>query len=274
MPISKSASNSENPPYSTSPLLAQLDCIAHGFFGSRGGVSQAPYRSLNCGHSSMDAKPHIEENRRRVATCFGLAPDLLYSLKQAHTQRVVELNEDSSAQFETVADGMVSSTPGIGLGALGADCAPVLFVDPLNGVIGAAHSGWKGALNGINEAVILAMQGLGAQLEYIHAAIGPAMQQQHYEVQVDFRRSFARHSPIDSAVFFSERSGSLFFDTPGYISARLKAAGIETVDQSGHDTYSQAGHYFSYRRSCGRNEADYGRQIAVICLNEPAAGKR
>ena len=263
----RAAPESENPPYSTSPLLAQLDCIAHGFFGARGGVSPGFYASLNCGHSSLDARAHVIENRRRVAACFGLKASSLYSLKQAHTPRVVVLGANSPQQFETVADGMVTREPGIGLGSLGADCAPVLFVDPINRVIGAAHSGWKGALSGINEAVIAAMQELGAQVEHIRAAIGPAMQQRHYEVQEDFRQVFNRDSPIDASVFFGDRGARLFFDTPGYVRERLRRAGIHAIDQSDHDTYSQAGDYFSYRRSRREASGDYGRQISVICLS-------
>ena len=235
-------------------------------------MSPGLYASLNCGHSSLDTQQNVIENRRRVADCFGLDASRLHSLKQAHTSRVVTLDRSSAEQFETVADGMVTREPGVGLGSLGADCAPVLFADPVNRVIGAAHSGWKGALTGINEAVLTAMQGLGAQLENIQAAIGPAMQQLHYEVQEDFRDAFSRDSPIDAAAFFRERNGGLYFDTPGYIRERLHAAGVRAIDQSMDDTFSRAEHYFSYRRSCRENRGDYGRQISVICLPEEKTG--
>ena len=161
---------------------------------------------------------------------------------------------------------MVCNIPGIGLGPLGADCAPVLFIDPENQVIGAAHSGWKGALTGINEAVIAAMLDLGARAGNIHAAIGPAMQQQHYEVKSDFRSRFEKDSPIDSTAFFCERNDRLYFDTPGYIKARLSASGIKNIDQSKQDTYAGRESYFSYRRSRNEGAEDYGRQIAVIAL--------
>jgi len=266
MPTNNSSTVRKAPPYSTSPLLAQLDCIEHGFFGSMGGVSSGIYTSLNCGHSSQDKPALVNENRRRVAACFGLEEAALYSLKQAHTRRVVHVDSVSKAQFDTTADAMVCNMPGVGLGALGADCAPVLFVDPRARVIGAAHSGWKGALEGVNDAVIDAMLQLGAQIENMHAAIGPAMQQPYYEVKEDFRANFQSNSPIDTQAFFRELGNKLYFDTPGYIQARLRARGIAYIDQHEDDTFSAPEHYFSYRRSCRWGEGDYGRQIAVITL--------
>ena len=218
-------------------------------------------------YASHDACSHIGENRRRVAERFGLQPCALYSVKQAHTTHVITIASNSAAQFNTVADGMVSNTAGVGLGPLGADCAPVLFVDPINRVIGAAHSGWKGALTGINEAVISTMLSLGAQTKNIVAAIGPAMQQPNYEVKIDFRRDFEARSPIDSSPFFLSRKGRLYFDTVGYIHARLVSAGIVQIDSSECDTYAQEDAYFSYRRSCHHGSDDYGRQISVIKLN-------
>lgn len=257
-------------PYSTSPLLEELDCIRYGFFGARGGVSTGIYSSLNCGYSSADDPDAIQRNRQRVAAHFALDEPQLYSLRQAHTTRVIEVGRRSEPQFETRADGMVSRETGVALGALGADCAPVLFVDPLTRVIGAAHSGWKGALHGINEAVLDAMCELGAQRRHIRAAIGPAMQQAHYQVQADFRSSFEKNSPIDSAPFFVAREGAYYFDTPGYVQARLRAAGVMQIDLSTEDTYSQPGRYFSYRRACHTGESDYGRQIAAISLSSSA----
>jgi len=254
------------PPYSTSPLLAQFDCIGHGFFGARGGVSSGIYSSLNCGHSSLDDHDLVRENRRRVAACFDLDEANLHSLKQAHTTHVVRLGVDSKAQFETRADAMVCNVPGVGLGALGADCAPVLFIDPVNQVIAAAHSGWKGALEGVNEAAIDAMLHLGAKIENIHAAIGPAMQQAYYQVKPDFQTHFKQHSSIDPQAYFCARDSKLYFDTPAYIQARLRARGIRNIDRLEDDTYSAPERYFSYRRSCHRDEKDYGRQIAVIML--------
>jgi len=266
MSTTNSSTVYEPPPYSSSPLLAQLDCVAHGFFGARGGVSAGIYASLNCGFSSLDERALVRENRRRVAACFCLPESDLYSLKQAHTTRVVSLDLESEVQFETTADGMVCNVPGVGLGALGADCAPVLFADPANRVIGAAHSGWKGALNGINEAVVTAMLELGAQIGTIHAAIGPAMQARYYEVKPDFQAHFEKRSPIDASGFFCRRNNKLYFDTPAYIQARLLALGILEIDRNIEDTYAAPDTYFSYRRSCLEGEEDYGRQIAVIAL--------
>ena len=205
MPTIEPKTEPLSPPYFTSPLLAQLDCVKHGFFGARGGVSEEPYHSLNCGYSSQDSTANVDANRLRVAACLGLDVGRLYSLRQVHSARVVVVDSTTGPQFSSEADGMVSATPGVGLGPLGADCAPVLYVDPAAGIIGAAHSGWKGALNGINEAVVRKMLGLGARIENIYASIGPAMQQRNYEVQADFRVMFEQQSRIDSAPFFDRR---------------------------------------------------------------------
>lgn len=261
-------SNLNAPPPSTrSALLAQFDGVEHAFFSARGGVSGGVYESLNCAYASSDERANIHENRRRVAHSMGLEAASLHSLKQAHTRRVVRIHKDSGPQFEQVADGMVCNHPGIGLGPLGADCAPVLYVDPVNRVIGAAHSGWKGALTGINEAVLDAMQQLGADLAHIHAAIGPAMQVAYYEVQADFLARFDDQSSVDARPSFQRREEKLYFDTPGYIRARLQAAGVRHIDDSGVDTFSNPGHYFSYRRGRAQRAPDYGRQIAVIMLS-------
>lgn len=268
MPIINNNPGGDTPPYSSSPLLAQLDCVDHGFFGARGGVSEHNYSSLNCGYSSDDLPENVHENRCRVAACFELEVENLHSLRQVHSARVIGLDIHSGPQFTCEADGMVSATPGIGLGPLGADCAPVLYVDPVARVIGAAHSGWKGALTGINEAVLQKMQALGARLQDIHAAIGPAMQQRDYEVQSDFRSMFEQQSAINTDAFFARRDGRLYFDTPAYVRARLQRAGLENIDISSEDTFSQPQRYFSYRRSCQRGESDYGRQIAVIALKD------
>lgn len=254
------------PAYSTSPLLAELDCIEHGFFGLQGGVSSGIYESLNCGFSSADAHHKVMQNRQRVASCFGLQADALYSLKQAHTSRVVTLHQNTEPQFDVQADGMVCAVPGVGLGVLGADCAPVLFVDTIHRVVGAAHSGWKGALTGINEAVIASMCELGAKPCDIQAAIGPAMQVHHYEVKSDFEKRFKAESLIDSNAYFERKSGKIYFNTSAYIRARLQLSGVRNIDVSEEDTFSKTQLYFSYRRACQKGNHDYGRQISVIKL--------
>ncbi len=256
----------DRPAYSTSPILNVFDCIEHGFFGRFGGVSEDIYEGLNCGFSSDDQSQSVLKNRSRVARCFGLKADDLYSLKQAHTNRVIKITQRLGEQYEVLADGMVSVDCELGLGVLGADCAPVLLADPVNRVIGAAHSGWKGALDGISEAVINRMLGLGAELHHIRAAIGPAMQQQHYEVKLPFKQHFEKQSAIEASCFFNQRQHRLYFDTPAYIEARLREAGVEHIERSAEDTFSQPQKYFSYRRSCQHGERDYGRQISVILL--------
>ncbi len=254
------------PPYSTSPLLDQYKCIQHGFFGREGGVSTGVYAGLNCGYTSNDDPSSIDRNRQRVASCFGLNVNNLYSLQQAHTIKVVKISADTAPQFETIADGMVSREQGIALCVLGADCAPVLFVDPVNRVIGAAHSGWRGALDGINESIIRSMIGLGAKLSNLHAAIGPAMQQSNYEVQADFIARFEARSPIDASAFFTEVGAHSYFNTPAYIRERLRVAGVTEIGVSSVDTYSHPDRYFSYRRTCQQGDQDYGRQVSLVTL--------
>lgn len=258
--------NNNQPPYSTSELLDKLEGIQHGFFGSQGGVSSGVYQSLNCGFSSNDSTVNVGINRQRVASCFSLDDAHLFSLRQAHTNKVIQVTPDTKALFSTQADGMVSQFSGVALGVLGADCAPVLLVDPVNKIIGAAHSGHKGALSGISEAVIESMCQLGADVRYIKVAVGPAMQADQFEVKEDFMRVFMENKTINALPFFHKSEERITFDTPAYIEARLRQAGVTKIDRWVDDTFSQPDKYFSYRRACHAGESDYGRQISVICL--------
>ncbi|SER73052.1 conserved hypothetical protein [Tranquillimonas rosea] len=245
----------------TSDTLAPL---RHGFFGRRGGASSGVFAGLNCGHGSSDQSEAVTINRRRVADVMEVAPDALLTVHQVHSADVVVL--DDPPETAPRADGLVTTTPGLALGVLTADCQPVLFADPEAGVVGAAHAGWKGALAGILDATIDAMVDAGARREAIRAVIGPTISQRAYEVGPDFFEDFIAEDP-DSARFFAQGDGDrMLFDLPGFGLYRLRAAGIAEAEWTRHCTYSDADRFYSYRRSTHLREADYGRMIAAIRL--------
>jgi len=253
--------------------LTALPGIAHGFFGRDGGVSKGIYASLNCGPGSRDDPAAVGENRARVTAA--LAPGAkLVTLAQIHSPKVHVVAADWNAGLHPEGDGMVTAAAGLILGIQTADCAPVLLADAKAGVIGAAHAGWKGALYGVLEAVVLAMEGLGARRADIAAAIGPCIAQDNYEVGADFREHFFAEDP-GSAGFFAAgaRAEHFRFDLPGYAAARLARAGIGDIAQSGLCTYPPENGFFSFRRTTHRGEADYGREISAIVLTEQRPGK-
>ena len=252
------------PDFTSSDLLAGVPGTSHGFFGRTGGVSQGLFASLNCSYSANDKPSNVRENRGRVVQV--LRGRVLITNRQVHGRRVRRVDAKTDPDALVEADGLVTTEPGICLGALGADCAPVLFAAP--GIIGAAHAGWQGALAGINEAVIRAMESLGARLQDIVAAIGPAIQHGSYEVGDVFRSNLLSQSPVDAVKCFHHHpvTGNVHFDLPGYVEYRLEQAGIQRIDRSAVDTYAEEAGYFSYRRTCHRGEADYGRQVGAICL--------
>ena len=243
--------------------------IAHGFFGRAGGVSTGIHESLNCGPGSKDVPEAVAENRRRVAAA--LAPDArLISLNQIHSSHVLTLPA-WSGDGRPEGDAMVTATPGLALGILTADCAPVLLADTQAKVIGAAHAGWKGALGtggrGVLEAVLDAMEALGARRERTRAVIGPCITQANYEVGFDFRDRFLELGLRNRRFFVpSEKEGHYRFDLPGYAAHRLTAAGVGAVEMSGVCTYPPGNGYFSFRRTTHAGEPDYGRQISAIVL--------
>lgn len=241
--------------------------IAHGFFGREGGVSEGIYASLNCGPGSSDDPAKVAENRRRVTAA--LAPDTrLVSLSQIHSAIVHALPRGSAEDGRRLeGDGMVTDTPGIALGILTADCTPVLFSDPVAKVIGAAHAGWKGALGGILEATLDAMERLGASRERIRAAIGPTISQGNYEVGWDFRDRFLELGLRNRRFFVpSDKEGHYRFDLPGYVAHRLAQAGIGGAENLGVCTYPRENGFFSFRRTTHAGEPDYGRQVSAIVL--------
>jgi hypothetical protein len=245
--------------------LKGLGGIAHGFFGREGGVSGGLYASLNCGPGSKDDPAAIAENRRRVAAA--LAPKArLASLAQIHSPFVHVVGPDWDDAAHPQGDGLITAVPGIALGILTADCAPVLLTDAAAGVIGAAHAGWKGALGGVLEAVVAAMQSLGADPSRIVAAIGPCISAVHYEVGGEFRDRFLKADAANAAFFAPGKPDHCHFDLEGYVGARLARLGLAGVEKLGVCTYPAQNGFFSFRRTTHAGESDYGRQISAIVL--------
>ncbi|MEL6957800.1 MAG: peptidoglycan editing factor PgeF [Pseudomonadota bacterium] len=238
--------------------------LRHGFFARKGGASSGVFEGLNCGTGSTDQSEAVKINRARVADAMGVGPDHLVGVHQVHSADVVTITESSDARPR--ADGLVTDRPGIALSVLTADCQPVLFADTKAGVIGAAHAGWKGALAGILEATVDAMEALGAKRDNISAVIGPTISQPAYEVGPEFYDSFVAKDPA-FARFFASGTGDRFqFDLPALGLHRLKQAGVGSAEWTHHCTYADPDRFFSYRRSTHRREADYGRLIAAIAL--------
>jgi YfiH family protein len=247
--------------------LAAIDGLRHGFFTRQGGVSGGIYASLNCGPGSRDDTANVAENRARVAEILGVRPDRLLSLSQQHSAKAVTVKKPWDGAKTPEADAMVTSTPGLALGVLTADCAPVLFADGEAGVIGTAHAGWRGALSGIVEATVKAMEKLGAAPERITAVIGPAISQKAYEVGSEYLEQFLAEERGSGPFFVTdEASGEPHFDLPGYVGERLASTGVGQIVDLGLCTYCEETRLFSYRRSQHHGEEDYGRQISAIVL--------
>jgi YfiH family protein len=250
-----------------SAALADLGDIRHGFFTREGGVSQGIYASLNAGIGSNDARENVIENRARMAAALGCPAQSLLSAYQIHSPTVVVAREPWGPDARPRADGIVTTVPGLAIAISTADCGPVLLADAHARVIGAAHAGWRGALTGVIEATLAAMEELGAVRTRIRAALGPMIRQPNYEVGPDLMTSFAAADP-DNVRFFgpANRAGHAHFDLAGYIMARLARAGIGGCDDLGHCTYGEPDRFFSFRRTTHRGEPDYGRHLSAILL--------
>lgn len=245
----------------TSDLLAP---VRHGFFTRRGGASSGVFTGLNCGAGSSDQSDVVAINRARVAGAMAVPPEALITVHQVHSAQVETIT--APPEVPARADALVTDTPGLALAVLTADCQPVLFADVENGVIGAAHAGWRGALDGVLEATVEAMEALGALRDSIRVAIGPSISQRAYEVGPEFMETFLAESP-DYARFFVNGDGDrLHFDLPGFGLFRLREAGVGEAEWTRFCTYADEGRFFSYRRSVHRKEADYGRLMSAICL--------
>jgi polyphenol oxidase len=261
------ANSSELTPPLRSDLLSAVVGLRHGFFSRRGGVSDGLYNSLNCGFGSSDNPANVTINRARALIALGAQPGNLVTTYQVHSPIAVCVKRPWNEDKAPEADAMVTDQPGVTLGILTADCAPILLVDETNGVIGAAHSGWRGALTGILEATIEAMTNLGAQPTRIAAAIGPCIGFDSYEVGREFPDPFLAENQAD-AVYFRDapRSDHFLFDLAGYVARRMHSAGITSIDHLNCDTFAEEASFFSYRRALHRDEEDYGRLISAISL--------
>ncbi|MBO6718774.1 MAG: peptidoglycan editing factor PgeF [Rhizobiaceae bacterium] len=241
--------------------------IQHGFFTRAGGVSEGIYRGLNAGQGSNDRADHVAENRRRIARSLGTEQSRIVTVHQVHSADALVVDGPFPGD-RPKADAMATDRPGLALGVLTADCGPVLFSDPLARVIGAAHAGWKGALGGVLEATIEAMERLGARRERIKAVLGPSISQASYEVGPEFRERFVAVEPGSSAYFVpSATEGRHMFDLEAYTVERLNRAGVE-ASALGRCTYREEENFYSYRRSVHRSEPDYGRQMSAIILED------
>ncbi|HEX7822160.1 MAG TPA: peptidoglycan editing factor PgeF [Sphingobium sp.] len=244
---------------------AALDGVAHGFLGRRGGVSTGIHAGLNVGLGSDDDRAAVLENRDRARDAV-LPGSTLVTLHQVHSPDVMTVSRAIPLDARPEADALVTDRPGLLLGVLTADCVPVLLADRTAGVIGAAHAGWKGAIGGVTDATLTAMEALGADRSRIAAAIGPCIGRASYEVSEGFIDPFLTEDAENARFFGAGRPGHLMFDIAAYVAARLAQAGVGRVDLLDEDSYSQPDRFFSYRRSCHLAEPGYGRQISVIGL--------
>jgi YfiH family protein len=254
---------------SQDPVFLKADKITttHGFFTRIGGLSTGVYDSLNCAWGSKDNLSNVMTNRALVVQSLGNRISDLLSAAQVHSNRVHYVNQVWTRERSPEVDALVTDKAGVALGILSADCAPVLFHDPKNRVIGAAHAGWKGAIGGVLENTVQAMIDLGAEPNAIEACIGPCIHQPSYEVDAGFRKTFLNHNLAYESWFTdSKRKGYYQFDLPGFVKSRLETLSLAGVQASLGDTYPDEERFFSYRRTTHRNEPDYGRQISVISL--------
>ena len=254
-------------PFQTHELLT-LKGVTHGFFGREGGVSKGQYSSLNVGRGSDDDPKNVSENRRRVAAALGTSRDNLLSLYQIHSKDVLIVDSGWDYDHRPKADGLVTTHPGLALSALAADCGPVLFCDPKARVIGACHAGWRGAVAGITDSTINAMEHCGASRENIHAVLGPCISGANYEVGQDFKTSVLEVDALSEDCFHTPKGGKPHFDLKAYLLSKLDRAGLKHITAMPDCTYASPEQYYSYRYNTHHKISDYGRQISAICLTE------
>ncbi len=249
----------------TADPLSALHRIRHGFFTRQGGVSTGIYASLNVGFGSDDTAENVAENRRRAMAAFDRSAPPLNTVHQVHSAIVARVEAPWDPADAPQADALVSAVPGVALGILTADCAPVLFADGDRKIVGAAHAGWRGAIGGVVEATVAAMEDLGARRSNIHAIIGPTIGARSYEVGPEFPAPFLAEDP-ENARFFtpSRRHGHQMFDLPGYLGRKLGALGLASANILPRDTCAEPDAFFSYRRATLTGESDYGRGLSVI----------
>ncbi|CCG07033.1 peptidoglycan editing factor PgeF [Pararhodospirillum photometricum] len=246
--------------------LNALTNVRHGFFTRNRGISKGEYNSLNCGAGSGDDPENVRRNRERALAEIEMPPEALVTVSQRHTSDVLAVTAPWEGE-PPIADGLVTATPRLVLGVLTADCAPVLFADPKARVVGAAHAGWRGALAGVLDNTVAAMETLGAKRRDILVGIGPCIAQRSYEVGPEFPAAFLAEDETNQMFFANaRREGHFLFDLPGYIAKRLVRLGVTEVMPTPCDTYREEARFFSYRRSSQRGVTDYGRLLSVIVL--------
>ncbi len=252
----------------TVSTLNDITRLRHGFFTRDGGVSEGLYASLNCGFGSRDEPRRVAANRARAMRQLGRPAESLVTVRQEHTARVVEVTEPFTHDAAPTADAMVTRVPGIALGVLTADCAPVLIADAKAGVIAAIHAGWRGALDGVLENAVAAMAAIGADRARMVAAVGPCIAQRSYEVGPEFPGLFVADDEGNFETFFAPapRAGHFLFDLASYVARRLSRCGVTDVLRTPCDTFQEETRFFSYRRARLRGEEDYGRQLSAIVL--------
>lgn len=247
--------------------LESLPGVRHAFFERAGGVSEGLYSSLNCGYGAKDPAANVSTNRKRALGALDLDADRLVIPYQVHSDQAMVVQRPWTREDAPKVDAMATREPGLALGILTADCVPVLLADAEARVVGGAHAGWRGALNGVLQAVVDAMVSLGAAPRRIVAGIGPAIGADSYEVGPEFPGAFLAEAE-SNRVFFrpAARRGHFLFDIKGYVEHRIRATGVSVVETTSYDTCAETERFFSYRRACLRQEPDYGRGLSTICL--------
>lgn len=247
--------------------LSQIPNIGHGFFTREGGVSEGAFASLNCGFGSGDLNTSVAQNRAFVARALGITANKLCTAYQTHSAETIAVTEPWPHDKAPQADALVTNVPGIAIGVLTADCLPILLTDGKKGVIAAVHAGWKGALSGVIESGLRAMEELGARAGDTVACVGPGIEQCSYEVGAEFRDTFLKDTTQNEIYFEpSSREEHFMFDLKAYAKSRLEALGLASINMLAHDTCLEENRFFSYRRACQRGESVYGRQISAIVL--------
>ena len=247
--------------------LSKHDRITHGFFTRRGGVSTGPYASLNCGYGSGDDPDRVRVNRATAMSSLERSVDDLTTAYQIHSAHVAFVEEPWPLNERPKVDALVTDRPGVALGIMTADCAPVLFADTQAGVIGAAHAGWRGALDGVLQATVEAMEALGAERTRIAAALGPCIRQPSYEVGPEFYAAFVATNPrYDSYFARAARQAHYMFDLASFVVNRLWSLDLASVDDVDEDTYTDGDRFFSYRRTTHQRQSDYGRGLSAVVL--------
>lgn len=250
--------------------LASLDdlSVRHAYFTRQGGVSDGFYASLNCGYGSRDLPAKVARNRDIAMALLGVPADRLATCRQVHSAVAVTVEQPWKIEDAPRADAMATDVPGLALGVLAADCAPVLLCDPVARIIGAAHAGWRGAFGGVVEATVETMERLGAQRLHIRAGIGPCIGRGSYEVGPEFPHPIVAHDPTAARYFATApRSGHFLFDLAGYVGHRLACCGVPAVECADCDTVTGEDRFFSYRRACLRGEPAFGLGLSAIVLD-------